>query len=117
MGYKVTNPVSGVWHYEYALYNQNSGLELFNLSVCLWGVGANISNIGFHHPAAASWLGETWHPERCQGYSRTPWTPTQTADSITWSCGDLCGKPKRECNSLGARCIISGLTRTSRRKV
>ena len=23
MGYKVTNPTTGVWHYEYALYNQN----------------------------------------------------------------------------------------------
>ena len=23
MGYKVTNPSAGVWHYEYALYNEN----------------------------------------------------------------------------------------------
>jgi hypothetical protein len=23
VGYKVTNPSTGVWHYEYAIYNQN----------------------------------------------------------------------------------------------
>jgi len=49
MGYKVTNPVSGVWHYEYALYNENLDRAIQSFSVPL-GLGANISNIGFHAP-------------------------------------------------------------------
>ena len=32
MGYKVTNPSTGVWHYEYALYNQNLDRSIQSLS-------------------------------------------------------------------------------------
>ena len=57
MGYKVTNPTTGVWHYEYALYNQNLDRSIQSFSVPL-GPGVNISNIGFHapiqHPAWAN---------------------------------------------------------------
>src|SRR5882724_3220261 len=49
MGYKVTNPSAGVWHYEYALYNQNLDRAIQSFSVPL-GPGVNISNIGFHAP-------------------------------------------------------------------
>ena len=45
MGYKVTNPSPGVWHYEYALYNENLDRAIQSFSVPL-GIGANISNIG-----------------------------------------------------------------------
>jgi hypothetical protein len=84
MGYKVTNPVSGVWHYEYALYNQNLDRAIQSFSVPL-GVGANINNIGFHAPPQhPGWAHDGTLNDA--GYSRTPWTPTQTADSITWSC-------------------------------
>ena len=33
MGYKVTNPSAGVWHYEYALYNENldRGIQSFSV--------------------------------------------------------------------------------------
>ena len=47
--YKVTNPTAGVWHYEYALYNQNLDRAIQSFSVPL-GSGVNISNIGFHAP-------------------------------------------------------------------
>ena len=84
MGYKVTNPVSGVWHYEYALYNQNLDRAVQSFSVPL-GVGANISNIGFHGPPQhPGWAHDGTLNDA--GYSRTPWTPAQTADAITWSC-------------------------------
>jgi len=84
MGYKVTNPSAGVWHYEYALYNMNLDRSIQSFSVPL-GAGVNISNIGFHsppqHPGFAhdGTVGDA-------GYSSTPWTPTQTANSLAWNC-------------------------------
>jgi hypothetical protein len=83
MGFKVTNPSTGVWHYEYALYNQNLDRSIQSFSVPV-GPGVNISNIGFHapiqHPGFAN--DGTFNS---QGYSSTPWTVTQDASSITWS--------------------------------
>jgi hypothetical protein len=83
MGYKVTNPSAGVWHYEYAVYNQNLDRSIQSFSVPV-GAGVNISNIGFHappqHPGFAN--DGTFNN---QGYSSTPWTVTQNADSITWT--------------------------------
>ena len=35
MGYKVTNPTTGVWHFEYALYNQNLDRAIQSFSVPL----------------------------------------------------------------------------------
>ncbi len=83
MGFKVTNPSAGVWHYEYALYNENLDRAIQSFSVPL-GPGVNISNIGFHAPPQ--------HPgfahdgtQGDAGYSSTPWTVTQDAGSVTWS--------------------------------
>src|SRR4051812_39645839 len=83
MGYKVTNPSTGVWHYEYALYNQNldRGIQSFTVPK---GPGVHISSIGFHAPPQ--------HPgfahdgtQGDAGYSSTPWNVTQDAGSITWT--------------------------------
>ncbi len=83
VGYKVTNPSPGVWHYEYALYNENLDRAIQSFSVPL-GPGANISNIGFHAPPQEpGWANDG--TENSQGYSSTPWDVTQTADAITWS--------------------------------
>src|SRR5207244_4507855 len=49
MGYKVTNPSAGVWHYEYALFNENLDRAIQSFSVPL-GAGVNLSNIAFHAP-------------------------------------------------------------------
>src|SRR5437870_1522247 len=49
MGYKVTNPATGVWHYEYALYNQNLDRSIQSFSVPL-APGVNLSNIDFRGP-------------------------------------------------------------------
>jgi len=82
MGYKVTNPSPGVYHYEYALYNENLDRAIQSFRVPL-GPGANISNIGFHAPPQHhGWLNDGTLND--QGYSSTPWSVTQTADSITW---------------------------------
>ena len=83
VGYKVTNPSAGVWHYEYAVYNENLDRAIQSFSVPL-GPGINVSNIGFHAPpqepgwANDGTVGNT-------GYSSTAWTSTQTSSSLTWS--------------------------------
>jgi hypothetical protein len=83
MGYKVTNPSAGVWHYEYALFNMNLDRSIQSFSVPL-GSGVNVSNIGFHAPPQhPGWphdgtLGDA-------GYSSMPWAVTQVSDSITWN--------------------------------
>ena len=83
MGYKVTNPSAGVWHYEYALYNMNLDRAIQSFSVPL-GSGVNISNVGFHGPPQEpGWANDGTFNN--QGYSSTPWTVTQTTDSITWN--------------------------------
>jgi hypothetical protein len=83
LGLKVTNPTAGVWHYEYALYNQNLDRAIQSFSVPL-GAGVNISNIGFHAPPQhPGWLNDG--TQNNAGYSSTPWTPIQTADSLTWA--------------------------------
>jgi hypothetical protein len=83
MGYKVTNPSAGVWHYEYALYNENldRGIQSFGVPL---GAGVNISNIDFHAPPQEpGWANDG--TQNNQGYSSTPWNVTQDASSIIWS--------------------------------
>jgi hypothetical protein len=83
MGYKVTNPAPGVWHYEYALYNMNLDRAIQSFSVPL-GAGVNVSHIEFHAPPQhPGWANDG--TLNSQGYSSTPWTPTQTANSVTWA--------------------------------
>jgi hypothetical protein len=83
MGYKVTNPSAGVWHYEYALYNENLDRAIQSFSVPLIP-GVNISNIGFRAPPQEpGWPNDG--TQNNQGYSSTPWTVTQASGSITWN--------------------------------
>jgi hypothetical protein len=83
MGYKVTNPSAGVWHYEYALFNMNLDRAIQSFSVPL-GAGVNVSNIGFHAPPQQpGWANDGTQGDA--GYSSTPWNVTQASDSITWN--------------------------------
>jgi hypothetical protein len=83
VAYKVTNPSPGVWHYEYAIYNQNLDRSIQSFSVPVGG-GVILSNIGFHAPpqhpgsAADGTVGNA-------GYSSTPWTQTLGAGAMTWN--------------------------------
>jgi hypothetical protein len=83
MGYEVTNPSAGVWHYEYALFNMNLDRSIQSFSVPL-GPGVNVSNIGFHAPPQQpgqphdGTVGDA-------GYSSTPWDVDQQTSSVTWS--------------------------------
>ena len=83
MGYKVTNPGTGVWHYEYALYNENLDRGIQSFSVPL-APGVNISNMGFHAPPQEpGWANDGTFNN--QGYSSQPWTVAQVSGSITWN--------------------------------
>jgi glucose/arabinose dehydrogenase len=89
VAYKVTNPSPGVWHYEYAVYNQNLDRAIQSFSV---PSGGTLSNIGFHappqHPAwsADGTVGNA-------GYSSTPWTPTQASNALTWTSETFAQNP------------------------
>ena len=89
IGYKVTNPSARVWHYEYAIYNENLDRAIQSFAVPM---GRRIRNIGFHAPpqepgwANDGTVGNT-------GYSSTPWTSAATDGSQTWSCETLAQNP------------------------
>jgi Carboxypeptidase regulatory-like domain len=83
ISYKVTNPSPGVWHYEYAVYNQNLDRGIQSFSIPL-GSGVTLSNVGFRsppqHPGSA--LDGTFANA---GFSSAAWTQSQAAGSMTWS--------------------------------
>jgi hypothetical protein len=83
IAYKVTNPSAGVWHYEYAINNQNLDRSIQSFSVPL-GCGMTVSNIGFHAPLNHPGIANDGTPGSA-GYSNTAWTPNQTTNSLTWS--------------------------------
>ena len=83
VAYKVTNPSAGVWHYEYAVYNQNldRGIQSFSVPV---GNGVTLTNLGFHAPPQQP--GTTFDGTVGNaGFSSTDWSPTQAGGSVTWS--------------------------------
>jgi hypothetical protein len=84
VGYKVTGPNAGVWHYEYVLYNQNLDRAIQSFTVPV-GPGVNVNNIDFHAPPQhPPWANDG--TQNNQGYSSTPWTvDTSDPTSITWS--------------------------------
>ncbi|MFN6964587.1 MAG: carboxypeptidase regulatory-like domain-containing protein [Pyrinomonadaceae bacterium] len=91
IAYKVTNPSPGVWHYEYAIYNQNLDRGIQSFSIPL-GNGITLSNIGFHAPPQhPGWSGDGTVGNA--GYSSTPWTPTQTPTSLTWASETFAQNP------------------------
>ena len=97
--YKVSGPVAGVWHYEYAIHNQNLDRSIQSFSVPLPG-GVTLSNIGFHappnHPGFPNdgTVGNT-------GFSNTPWTATQNAGDVTWNTETLAQNPNANAIRFG----------------
>lgn len=91
IGYKITNPSPGVWHYEYAIYNQNLDRAIRSFSLPL-GSGITLSNVGFRFPPQ--------HPGSLNdgtvgssGFSSSAWTQTQTGSEMTWSAETLAQNP------------------------
>jgi hypothetical protein len=74
LAYKTTDIGGGQYHYEYALLNNNSDRGAQALSVPV-GVGATISNVGFHDIDYHS--GEP--------FSNTDWTSSVTGSTVSWA--------------------------------
>lgn len=97
--YKVTQPSAGVWHYEYAIHNQNLDRSIQSVSVPL-GTGVTVNNIGFHappnHPGFPNdgTVGDA-------GFSNTPWTSNQTADTLNWSSETIAQNPNANAIRFG----------------
>jgi len=83
LAYKVTNPSPGVWHYEYAVYNQNLDRAIQSFSVPV-GSGVVISNIEFHAPPNHPGIANDG-TQGDLGYSNSPWTPNQSGADLSWS--------------------------------
>jgi hypothetical protein len=83
ISYKVTNPSPGVWHYEYAVYNQNLDRGIQSFSIPL-GSGVTLSNVGFRSPPQhpGSPLDGTFSNA---GFSNAAWAQSQASGSMTWS--------------------------------
>jgi hypothetical protein len=87
LAYKVTNPSPGVWHYEYAIYNQNIDRAIQSFSIPV-ASGVTLTNLGFHAPPQQpGWTIDGTSANA--GFSSTPWAPVQTATSLTWSSETL----------------------------
>ncbi len=91
VAYKVTNPSAGVWHYEYAVYNQNMDRAIQAFTVPL-GCGIAVSNVGFHAPLNdPAWaLDGTVNNA---GISNAAWSTDQVVNSITWSSETFAQNP------------------------
>lgn len=83
MGYKVTGPVAGVWHYEYAINNQNMDRAIQSLTVPL-GCGITLSNVGFHAPPQEPGCASDGTQNNA-GFNSAPWNVSQSTSSIKWS--------------------------------
>lgn len=99
IAYKVTNPSANVWHYEYAIYNQDLDRSIQSFSVSL-GCGITVSNVGFHAPPN--------HPgfpndgtAGDAGFSNAPWTSNQTTSELSWSSETLGQNPNANAIRFG----------------
>ena len=91
IAYKVTNTAPGVWHYEYAVFNQNldRGISLFSVPI---GTGVSLTNLGFHQPPQQpGWSADGTMNNA--GFSSNAWAATQTATSMTWNTETFAQNP------------------------
>jgi hypothetical protein len=85
VGYKVTGPNAGVWHYEYAVYNQNLDRAIQSFEVVYPSFSPVLSNVGFHAPPQHPGFAQDGTQNNA-GYSSEPWLFTKDFASATWNC-------------------------------
>jgi hypothetical protein len=91
VAYKVTNPSPGVWHYEYAVYNQNLDRGIQSFSIPL-GNGITLTNVGFHAPPQhPGWSADGTVGDA--GYSSAAWSQSQAGGAMTWSSETFAQNP------------------------
>lgn len=90
VGYKVTGPTAGVWHYDYAVFNMNLDRAIQSFEVVFPGFPPDLSNIGFHAPPQhPGWAHDGTQGDA--GYSSASWTftlngPPPFPNSAVWNC-------------------------------
>ena len=99
IAYKVTGPVSGVWHYEYAINNQNLDRAIQSFTLPL-GYGVTLSNLGFHAPPNHPGIANDG-TQGDAGYSNAPWSVESNPERGELELADFCAKPECECVALG----------------
>ncbi len=91
LAYKVTETSPGVWHYEYAIYNQNMDRGIQSFSVP-FGNGASFTNVDFHAPPQhPEWLNDGTLNNA--GFSDAPWTNSQTSTNMIWNTETFAQNP------------------------
>ena len=105
VGYKVTGPNAGVWHYEYAIFNMNLDRAIQSFEVVFPGFPPNLSNIGFHAPPQhPGWAHDG--TEGDAGYSshsldfHFEWT-SAFSELCRVELRNFCAKPERQRYSVG----------------
>jgi hypothetical protein len=85
VGYKITGPTAGMWHYEYAIFNMNLDRAIQSFEVVYPFFPPVLNNVGFHAPPQEpGWANDG--TQNNQGYSSTPWTFAKGFSSATWNC-------------------------------
>jgi hypothetical protein len=83
IAYKVTNPSPGVWHYEYAIYNQNLDRGISSFAVPQ-AAGVDISNYQFHAPPQhPGWSKDGTVGDA--GYSSAAWTQSAAGGMMSFA--------------------------------
>lgn len=91
LAYKVTNPSAGVWHYEYAIHNQNLDRAIRSFAVPV-GAGVTVDNIGFHAPPQhPGWSADG--TEGNAGFSNAAWEQTLAGGALTWNTETFAQNP------------------------
>ena len=91
VAYKVTNPSAGIWHYEYAVYNQNLDRGIQSFSVPMPD-GITPSNIDFHAPPQhPGWTADGTVGNA--GYSSMAWAQTLSNGALTWNSETFAQNP------------------------
>jgi hypothetical protein len=85
VGYKVTGPTAGMWHYEYTIFNMNLDRAIQSFEVVYPFFPPILNSVGFHAPPQEpGWTNDGTFNN--QGYSSEPWTFTKGFTSATWNC-------------------------------
>src|SRR6266478_1120831 len=92
VGYKVTGPNAGLWHYEYAVFNMNLDRAIQSFQV-FFGFPVPLSNIDFHAPPQEpGWANDGTVGDA--GYSSAPWSVDEGIGSaLTWSSETIAQNP------------------------
>lgn len=91
VAYKVTQTSPGVWHYEYAVFNQNMDRAIQSFGIPM-GATVSVTNVGFHAPPQQpGWTFDGTAGNT--GFSNAPWTQSQAGGAMTWSSETFAQNP------------------------